>query len=285
MKQKYVIALLLAPALFFLFSVVLFPLIFSYYVSLTHFPLAEFRITEWVGLDNYIYILTSPRFWHSVAFTGGFTVIAVSIEFFLGLGFALLFDREIFGGRILRSLMLMPMLMAPIVVSMIWKYILHAKVGILNYVLKSLGLPHPAWLSTTPYAMISVILIDVWEWTPFMFLILSAGLASLPREPVEAALIDGATKYQILRHITLPLLKPVIFIAIMLRAMDALKVFDILFVTTRGGPGIATESLTYYIFNLTLARRTIGISCAAAIISVFMLFAFFLIYLKFKPEE
>jgi len=285
MKEWYAVALLLAPSLFFLFSVILFPLGFSYYVSLTNFPLAEFRVTEWVGLDNYISILESPRFWHSMAFTGIFVIIAVSIEFLLGLGFALLFDREIIGGKVLRSLMLLPMLMSPLVVSMIWKYILHVDVGIVNYVLRSFNLPAPAWLSVEPYAIISVILIDVWQWTPFMFLVLTAGLVSLPREPIEAALIDGATKYQIFRHVTLPLLKPVIFVAIMLRAMDALKVFDILYITTRGGPGIATESLTYYIFNLALVRRSIGLSCAAGIIAVFLVFGFFSLYLKFKPKE
>jgi multiple sugar transport system permease protein len=285
MKEWYTVVLLLAPSLFFLFSVILFPLGFSYYVSLTNFPLAEFRVTEWVGLDNYISILTSPRFWHSMAFTGVFVIIAVSIEFFLGLGFALLFDREIIGGKVLRSLILLPMLMSPLVVSMIWKYMLHVDVGIVNYILRSFNLPAPAWLSVEPYAIISVILIDVWQWTPFMFLVLTAGLVSLPREPIEAALIDGATKYQTFRHVILPLLKPVIFVAIMLRAMDALKVFDILYITTRGGPGIATESLTYYIFNLALERRSIGLSCAAGIIAVFLVFGFFSLYLKFKPKE
>lgn len=285
MKEWYAVVLLLAPSVFLLFSVILFPLVFSYYVSLTNFPLAEFRVTEWVGLDNYISTLESPRFWHSMTFTGMFVIIAVSIEFFLGLGFALLFDREIVGGKVIRSLMLLPMLMSPLVVSMIWKYMLHVDVGIVNYILRSFNLPAPAWLSVEPYAIISVILIDVWQWTPFMFLVLTAGLVSLPREPIEAALIDGATKYQIFRYVTLPLLRPVIFVAIMLRAMDALKVFDILYITTRGGPGIATESLTYYIFNLALVRRSIGLSCAASIIAVFLVFGLFSLYLKFKPKE
>jgi len=285
LKERYIIALLLTPSLFFLFSVILFPLAFSYYVSLTNFPLIEFRATSWVGLDNYIDVLTSPRFWYSMAFTGGFVTLAVTLEFLLGLGFALLFDREISGGRVLRSLMLMPMLMAPLVVSMIWKYLLHVDIGVVNYILRSFNLPAPSWFSTVPYAFFSVILIDVWQWTPFMLLILSAGLMSIPREPIEAALIDGATRYQVFRYITLPLLKPIIFIAIMLRAMDALKVFDILYITTRGWPGIATESLTYYIFNQALVRKSIGTSCATAVIAVFLLFSIFLVYLRFRPRS
>lgn len=275
---------MLSPSLIFLFFVVIFPLAFAYYVSTTIFPLFEFKVIKFVGLDQYITLFTDSRFWHSQYFTAIFTVSAVAIEFVLGLALALLFDREIRGGRMLRTLILTPMLIAPIVVSMVWKYILHPSVGLVDYLLGSIGLYQPAWLSTKPYALIAVVIIDVWEWTPFMFLVLSAGLASIPREPYEAALVDGASKLGIFRYVTLPLLKPIIFIAILLRAMDALKIFDILFVTTKGGPGIYTESLTYHIYNLALNRRIVGRGCAASIIVVFIVFGIFSFYLKYKPK-
>jgi multiple sugar transport system permease protein len=167
---------------------------------------------------------------------------------------------------------------------MLWKYMLHENVGIVNYVLRSIGISAPSWFSTKPYALISSILIDVWEWTPFMFLVLLAGLQSLPREPFEASLIDGASKTQIFVYITLPLMRPIIFIAVLLMLMRAVTVFDILYVTTKGGPGIYTESITYYIFNMAIKQGDVGTGCAASIITLFIVFGIFSLYLRYRPK-
>ncbi len=246
--------------------------------------LQDFEVMKFIGAQNYYLTLKNLRFWESMRFTFLFVATVVTIEFILGLGIALLYNRELKGGRILKTIMLAPMMVAPLVTSMLWLYMFHQNVGVINYVLDILFNIKPSWFSSLEYAFWALTIIDIWQWTPFMYLLFLAGLAALPREPFEAALIDGASRVQVFRHLTLPLLRPVIFVAVLLRLMEAFKVFDIIWVTSKGGPGRSTESLTLYIFNVAMKRGSIGEGTAASIVVLFVFMAIFIIYLKFRPR-
>ena len=212
---------------------------------------------------------TDEQFLNALKNTIVFTVSAVTIEFLLGLGMALLLDRYIRRWNFLKTILMIPMMLPPIAVAITFKLIYQPQFGVLNELCSSLGLPLQAWAGDVDLAMLSIMLADVWEWTPFIFLLMLAGLASLPDEPYEAAELDGASAWRKFWDLTLPFLKPVIAIALLLRVMDALRLFDIVFILTRGGPAGATETLSLYIFKVTF--RFVDVGYAAAI-SLFMLY-------------
>ncbi|MBI3695359.1 MAG: sugar ABC transporter permease, partial [Acidobacteria bacterium] len=180
----------------------------------------------------------------------------------------LLVSREFRGRRVLRSILLIPMLLPPVVVAVIWRLILNPEFGVLNGTLRSLGFNTAklTWAASEKTAMLSVILVDVWQWTPFMFLLLLAGLQGLPVEPFEAAVVDGASGWQVFRRLTLPMLRPVIAIAVLLRGMDLLRVFDQIFILTQGGPGFATETVTLYIYRTAFRFYNFGYAAAMSFV-------------------
>jgi multiple sugar transport system permease protein len=196
-------------------------------------------------------------------------VFAVASEFLLGLGLALLLDKYIRRMNFLKTVLMLPMMLPPIAVAITWKLIYEPQFGILNEIMFQLGLPLQAWAGDVKLAMFSIIVADVWQWTPFVFLLMLAGLSSLPAEPYEAAALDGASAWRQFWDLTLPFLKPVIAIALLLRIMDALRLFDLVFVLTGGGPADRTKTLSLYIYQV--AYRFADPSYAAAI-SLFVLF-------------
>ncbi len=257
------------PALVPLLLITIGPLIFLYYMSLTDFELgASLSEARWVGLDNYIRLFSGkdPQFWPAIVNTIGIAVAATAIELVLGFGIALLIDS--FGERlkgILVAILMLPMVVTPVIVGLVWKLMLNSEHGVINWALGYIGL-QPAWLGPE-LSLTSIMIVEIWQWTPFVALILMAGLASLPGEPHEAAAIDGATGWQSLIYITLPLLMPVIVLALLLRLIDVLKIFDIIFIMTGGGPGSATETLAIHSFRLGFYfTGWIGRASAAAVV-------------------
>ena len=250
----------LAPTLVVLGVLSIYPLIFAVQVSL--------RTESGFGLGNFTRLAADRFFlislWQTVVYTAG----ALIAEFTLGLALALLVNREFRGRGLLRSVLLIPMLLPPVVVAVIWRLILNPEFGVLNGTLRSLGLnaDRLTWAAAENTAMLSVILVDVWEWTPFMFLLLLAGLQGLPVEPFEAAIVDGASDWQVFRRLTLPMLKPVIAIAVLLRGMDLLRVFDQVFILTQGGPGFATETVTLYIYRTAFRFYNFGYAAAMSFV-------------------
>lgn len=250
----------LAPTLLVLVALSIYPLIFAVEVSL--------RTPSGYGLGNFARLATDRLFLISLWQTIVYTASALAVEFALGLALALLVNREFRGRGLLRSILLIPMLLPPVVVAVIWRLILNPEFGVLNGTLRSLGF-HTAkltWAAAENTAMPSVILVDVWEWTPFLFLLLLAGLQALPVEPFEAAVVDGASRWQIFRRLTLPMLRPVIAIAVLLRGMDLLRVFDQIFILTQGGPGFATETVTLYIYRTAFRFYNFGYATAMAFV-------------------
>ncbi len=211
---------------------------------------------------------TDPLFLNSLRNTIVFTVSAVTAEFVLGLALALLFDKYVRRLDFLKTILMMPMMLPPIAVAITWKLIYQPQFGVLNELMFQLGLPLQAWAGDVNLAMFSIVLADIWQWTPFIFLLMLAGLAGLPNEPYEAAAIDGASAWRQFCDLTLPFLKPVIAIALLLRIMDALRLFDLVFILTVGGPAGATETLSLYIFKVAFTFVDIGY---AAAISFFVL--------------
>ena len=243
----------LLPGLIFLFAIDLIPLIYSAWISLYNWWLIRPRDIRFVGLSNYLRLAADPEFTRALVVTTLFTTGAVVVEFLAGLGLALLFAQPFRFLRRLRVLILLPLFVVPVVGATIWRVIFHPEVGVLNYYLAALGLGRPPWLSDPTLALVSITLVDAWRTIPFMFLVIYAGLEVLPGELFEAAAVDGASGWQSFRFITVPLLTYIMLLAVLIRAMDAFREFDIIFVLTGGGPGTATQTiqiLNYRAFGL-----------------------------------
>ena len=240
-----------APTVFTLLCIVIFPLIFSLSLSLHDWNIFRQEGWQWRGLGNYADILfLDPYFRQSLKVTVFYLLGTVPLQFILGLAVALILyriTRKIIG--FLRTTLIVPAIMTPIVVGIIWRLMYNPDIGMLNYLLSLIGLPPVNWTGMPMSALPSVMMADIWEWTPFMALILLAGLQALPREPYEAAVVDGASNWQTFRYITLPLLSPVMLVAILIRLMDSFKTFDLIFVLTQGGPGMSTETMNYYTYR------------------------------------
>ena len=215
---------------------------------------------EFVGLKNYFTLWNDPNFRESLWVTLRFAFFCVSIEMVVGVGLALLLDRNIRGMSVLRTMFILPMMIAPVVVGLMWRYMYHPTVGTFNRLLDSLGLPKIDWLGQ--HALTSVIIADIWQWTPFIFILSLAALQSLPRSALEAARIDGATGWQQIVHIKIPLMMPVLIVTALLRLIDAFKVLEVILVMTEGGPGLSTEILALRISRTATEFRELGVAAA-----------------------
>jgi len=222
-----------------------------------------------IGFDNFISILNDATFFNALYLTAILVVATVGTELLLGLALALLLNREFKGVGLVTTALLMPMMMAPIVVGLMWKFMYNYDFGIFQYLLTSVGMPKMLFLGSGSLALPSIIATDVWQWSPFMMLILLAGLRSLPRGPFEAAMMDGASRVRVFANITLPLLKPVALIAVLLRAIDSFRMFDQVFIMTRGGPGISTEVLSMHTYLRAFAYYYVGYATAIALIMLY----------------
>jgi multiple sugar transport system permease protein len=243
----------LFPGLLFLFAIDLVPLVYSAWLSLYDWWLLRPRSIPFVGLGNYARLATDPEVRRAVVVTGMFTAGSVAVEFLAGLALALLFSQPFRFLRPLRVLLLLPLFVVPVVGATMWRIIFHPDIGPLNYYLNLAGLGRPAWLSDPTLALVSITLVDSWRTIPFMFLVMYAGIEMLPAELFEAASVDGASRWQAFRHITVPLLTYIMLVAVLIRGMDAFRELDIIYVLTGGGPGTATQviqMLSYRVFGL-----------------------------------
>src|SRR5689334_1698780 len=247
--------LFLTPTMILLLLIAVFPLIWSLYLSFTQYSVIQDAATgpKWIGLQNYAQLLADKNIWNRFSLTASFVVPAVGIELVLGFALALLLNRNFRGRGGLMTLMLIPMMLSPVVVALFWYFMMRADTGILNYFIRDvlhLSEKGVFWLTDLRVAMWSVVLVDVWMWTPFMMLISLAGLSAVPKYLYEAADVDRDSAWFKFRHITLPIIAPLILIGVLFRTMDAYKLFDTVYVLTGGGPGHATEVLSAYLDNL-----------------------------------
>jgi multiple sugar transport system permease protein len=241
--------LLITPAMVIILIFALIPLFYAIVVSFRQADLTMGGIQGWVGLRNYRTVLHEDYFWQSVSTTLKFTFLAVIAEMLLGILLAFLIHGITWGKGLVRSLMILPLATAPAVTGLFWRYLYDTQFGLYNYFLGLLKLPQPNWLGDIRIGLYSVVIFDVWQWTPFVALIVLAGLQSLPKEPFEAAELDGASQFRILRRLTFPMLTPVLTLVVILRTIDCLRLYDAVATLTRGGPGDVTETMTYFLYR------------------------------------
>jgi multiple sugar transport system permease protein len=248
------------------FAVLIFPICFSLFVSTWNWPLSEgLGPRTFVGLGNYASLFTDPEFWNSLRLQLGFVFIALPIELVLGYGAALLLNREFFGARLVRSLLLLPVFFLPVLSGIMWRFMLQPRYGPLAKIFVSLGIPETSYLGDPGWAYAAIILQDIWRMWPFMFMLLYAGLTSIPAELLEAAEIDGARYWQRVRIIITPMLAPTIMTALLLRLIDALRIFSEVFAMTEGGPGYATLLFSLYTNKQAFTYMKVGMASAMAI--------------------
>ncbi len=250
------------PGLIILAGLSLYPTIYSLVVSLFKWNLQDSADRRFIGLANFTDLLTDSAFWHSVQVTLVFVAGTVSVEFLLAFGLALVFYRGLPGEKVMRAMILVPMLCAPVVVGLLTKFSLDPSFGIVNQILGWIGLGPYDFLGSTSMALPTLMAVDIWQWTPFLFLILLAAMQGLPEEVIEAAQIDGASWPQIIWHQILPLLRYPIMVGLALRLIDAFRVYDVVFMTTRGGPVDVTSTMSWQIYDVGF--RSFNLSYAAA---------------------
>jgi multiple sugar transport system permease protein len=265
-RERFLPYLLLAPALVLLLGMV-YPFGLGLYYSFTSYWLQYPNRFRFVWLDNYLSLIEEPLFMRALEFTLGFTLVAVVLQVGLGLAVALFLHARIPGRAALRALMLMPLMMPPVITALMWKIMMAStNAGILNYLLSFVGLDPVNWFGSMQGAVVSVLIIDTWGNLPFVSLILLGGLQALPTEPYEAARVDGAGALAILRYVTLPLLSPFIVLAVLFRAMDSLRIFDVIYATTLGGPNDATTNLQIMAYQYSFQWYQMGKGMAQAIV-------------------
>ena len=246
------------PAVVFIGLLMVFPILYTLYLSFTNWNLTSGMAPSFVGLNSYLRVFSEPRFLHALGRTFTFTVSAVAVEVVLGVAIALILNRAFVGRSLAKLLLLLPLVATPVAVGIVFNLFYDPTIGLLNFALDALGLPQGRWVSSENTVIASLVLVDVWQWTPMITLIVLAGLAGLSEEPVEAARVDGASDWQILRYVTLPMVMPVILTAMILRLIDALKTFDIIFAMTGGGPGYASETLNIMGFKYSFEYFRMG---------------------------
>jgi multiple sugar transport system permease protein len=261
-----------------LFLINIAPLLYTVYLSLTDWVLFRQPTPTFAGLGNWAEMLGSGRFWHSVQVELVFVVGSVTLEFVVGFAMALLLNREISFREFFRSIFMFPMVLPPIIAAFLWRFMLQSDIGVINYYLRFVGL-NRAFLATGPSALATLILVDVWQYTPFVALLLLAGLQHISEEVFHAAEVDGAGPVQVFRYVTVPLMIPTILIVLLLRIVDAMKVFPTIYVLTRGGPGIATEALNYLAFLMAFDQSRMGYGATLSLVVMILSVAIAILFI------
>ena len=267
---------LLLPGIAVLLAVIAFPMLYSLYLSLTNYTLTNARNFHFVGLNQYITLFKDPIFWQAFGRTVLFMTLAVNLEFLIGLGIAQLMAKAIRGRGALRTIMMMPMMFAPILIGFMYKWVFNSEVGLANNILYTLTgraqiIP---WLIQVPLGFISLLIAEVWMSTPFMVIILEAGILSLPTEPFEAAEVDGASGWQKFRMLTLPMIMPFVYTAMAIRSLDMARVYDVIRIMTDGGPGNRTEMIWTYVYRLSFTGHNYALGSAMSYVTVAISFLF-----------
>ncbi|MEK1902050.1 sugar ABC transporter permease [Rhizobium sp. 1399] len=252
------------PALVVIAAVIVFPWVFTLWMSVNSWTLGQPVV--FAGLDNYTRLLVDMRFWESLWHTALYTLLAVVAPLFLGTLAALIFDAQFPFRGLLRGVFVMPMMATPVAIALVWTMMFHPQLGVLNYLLSLVGIGPQEWIYNQNSVIPSLVLVETWQWTPLIMLIVLGGLAAVPREPYESAEIDGANAWQKFRYLTLPMIAPFLMIGVMIRSIDAVKSFDIIYAMTQGGPGTASETINIYLYNTAFSYYDIGYGSAMAVV-------------------
>jgi len=252
------------PGLLVTLAIIIFPWVFTVWMSLHEWKLGG--SAQWVGLRNYVELATNQRFLESIWHTFYFTVLAVVLPLTLGTYAAVVFHREFPFRGVLRTIFIMPMMATPVAIALVWTMMFHPQLGVLNYLLSLVGIGPSEWVFARHTVIPSLALVEVWLWTPFVMIIVLGGLAAVPTEPYESALLDGATQWQMFWRITFPLVLPFIVVAGIIRTIDALKAFEVIYVISNGGPGTASETINLYLYSQAFAYYNVGNASAVVVV-------------------
>jgi multiple sugar transport system permease protein len=270
------------PAVAVVGSVIVFPWAFTIWMSLHEWTVGGAR--RFAGLSNYARLLSDERFASAVWNTLLYTVLAVILPLVLGTLAALAFNARFPLRGVLRGLFVMPMMATPVAIALVWTMMFHPQLGVLNYLLSLIGIGPQAWVFHPATVIPSLVLVETWQWTPLVMLIVLGGLAAIPAEPYESAAIDGATALQRFRYITLPMIAPFLMVAVIIRTIDALKSFDIIYAITQGGPGTASETINLYLYSVAFAYYDVGYGSAIAVIFFALVIALSLLLLHLRQR-
>ncbi|MEA2511446.1 MAG: multiple sugar transport system permease protein [Thermomicrobiales bacterium] len=284
-SEKGAATLLLLPSLAFLVAMTVIPTVYSLWLSMRQYNLSRPDLAHWVGLRNYQQQLQDDLFWKALNVSLTFTVSVLVLEFVLGFLIATLLDRKMRGMGFVRTLFVIPVFASPVAMGLTWRYMYQPGYGLINFVLEAVGLPRVNWLASVDWAMPAVVIVDVWQWTPFVALILLAGMQSISTEIAEAAELDGLTKWQYMMRMVIPLIRPVVVVIGLIRLIDALKTFDLIYIITRGGPGTATYSLPLHAYSIGFASFLMGKSAAIAWIIVIVINIFTIVFLRILAKD
>ena len=271
------------PALIVVSAVIVFPWAFTLWMSVNRWTLGQSR--SFAGMENYLRLASDPRFWESLVHTLTYTSLSVAAPMFLGTVAALIFDARFPLRGLLRGVFVMPMMATPVAVALVWTMMFHPQLGVLNYLLSLVGIPAQEWIFNANTVIPSLVAVETWQWTPLVMLIVLGGLASVPREPFESAEIDGANAWQQFRYLTLPMIAPFLMIALIIRTIDALKSFDIIYAMTQGGPGTASETINIYLYNTAFSYYDIGYGSAMAVVFFIVIVALSFILLMLRQRS
>lgn len=252
------------PAVIVVSAIIIFPWAFTIWMSLNEWKIGA--PTQFVGLSNYFRLPNDPRFIDALLNTLWYTFLSVVLPLIVGTVAALVFHAKFPMRGFWRGLFVMPMMATPVAIALIWTMMFHPQLGVMNYLMSLIGIPPQLWIFHPSTVIPSLVMVETWQWTPLVMLILLGGLAAIPAEPYESAEIDGATSWQKFRYITLPLLGPFMLVAAILRCIDALKSFDIIFAMTQGGPGNASETLNIYLYSVAFVYYDVGYGSAIAVV-------------------
>ena len=268
------------PALVVVLAIIVFPWLFTIWMSFNEWKVGS--PTTFVGLANYVRLPNDPRFVEAVGHTVVYTALSVLLPVILGTFAAVVFHARFPFRGMLRAIFIMPMMATPVAIALVWTMMFHPQLGVLNYLLSLVGIGPQLWVFHPATVIPSLVLVETWQWTPLVMLIVLGGIAALPTEPYESAQIDGAGIWQMFRYITLPLILPFVFIAAMIRTIDAVKSFDIIFAITQGGPGSASETINVYLYSVAFVYYDLGYGSAIAVIFfvLIIMLAAVLLYLR-----
>jgi multiple sugar transport system permease protein len=260
---------LIIPAVVLMLVVLIFPLIYSFRTGLYYYVLTKPTYRPYIGVDNFSEVIHDDELHNAVKVTLRFSAWAVTIELVLGYAIARSLSIIPYFRNVFMSVLMVPMMITPIAVGLLWRMLLHPDLGIVNYLLDEVGIGGQPWLALKSTALPTLIFIDAWQWTPFVMLLLYAGILSLPEEPFEAATIDGANFLQKVWYIELPMLRSVLVVALILRIIDLLRTYDLIYILTGGGPGSSTETFSYYVYRLAFVKLNMGEASAASYLFLF----------------
>lgn len=262
------------PAVAIMATGLLYPVIQAFYLSFFDWKIGtDLEDAPWVGFRHFIRMATDADVLESITVTLRFGFWTITIEMLLGVALALLLEKPIRGASLFRTVFILPLMISPVVVGLIWRYLFDARIGWINYYLGYLGIEPQVWLGDAELAFFAIVFTDIWQWTPFIFIIVIAGLQALPSEVLEASKIDGANWWQHILFVKLPMIRSILVIALLLRLIDVFRALEVMYILTGGGPGRATELLSLHIYNRAFDTQQLGYASAISVLLILIVFS------------